>query len=336
MDMNRHGRYEIANLDLVLPAISAPEALVLECEIKGKECAIKNSWNLWLYSNRPAALPGFDAVVALDEVNLGMRYPQIRSVKSAKMMIANRFSEALFKHLEKGGDGLLLYRVPETRDRRDPSALPEKFYLPATWDRLKGVIWDRGHNCGAFARPSKALAGFPNDGFLDLQYHGIVDDSDKICLDGFPVALEPILQGVDKAARDRFDIHDYKLSELQPEYTMRKFAYLFELRVGRGRLLVSGFNFTGLNRGVPEAAAMFESLVRYVRGSAFKPAAKMTVKALRDYLVAKGKAPRVRERKMTQYWQLNEEPLESAKYWRESNEYIDGKGRWSHRRKSKA
>jgi hypothetical protein len=91
-----------------------------------------------------------------------------------------------------------------------------------------------------------------------------------------------------------------------------------------------------LNRGVPEAAAMFESLVRYVRGSAFKPAAKMTVKALRDYLVAKGKAPRVRERKMTQYWQLNEEPLESAKYWREANEYIDGKGRWGCRRISKA
>lgn len=96
--------------------------------------------------------------------------------------------------------------------------------------------------------------------------------------------------------------------------------------------MVSGFNFTGLNRGVPEAAAMFESLVRYVRGSAFKPAAKMTVKALRDYLNAKGKAPRVRERKMTQYWQLNEEPLESAKYWREANEYIDRKTKWAHRR----
>jgi hypothetical protein len=335
MDMNRHGRYEIANLDLRLPAVSAPEALVLECEIKGKECAIRNSWNLWLYPNRPAVLPGFDAVVALDEVNLGLRYPQIRAVKSAKLMIANRFSEALFKHLEKGGDALLLYRVPETRDRRDPGAPVEKYYLPATWDRLKGVVWDRGHNCGAFARPGKALVGFPNDGFLDLQYYGIVDDSDKICLDDFPVAVDPILQGVDKAARDRFDIHDYQLSELQPAYTMRKFAYLFELRVGRGRLLVSGFNFTGLNRGVPEAAGMFESLVRYVRGGSFKPAATITVKAMRDYLAAKGKAPRIHERKMTQYWQLNEEPLESAKYWREANEYIDGKGRWEGRRISK-
>ena len=334
MDMNRHGRYEIASLDLRLPAVSSPEALVLECEIKGSECSIKNSWNLWIYPNRSAALPGFDAVIALDEVNLGLRYPQIRSATSAKLMISNRFSEALFKHLEKGGDALLLYRVPETRDRRDPRAPFEKYYLPATWDRLKGVVWDRGHNCGAFARPSKALAGFPNDGFLDLQYHGIVDDSDKICLDDFPVAAEPILQGVDKATRDRYDVYNYQLSELQPEYTMRKFAYLFELRVGRGRLLVSGFNFTGLNRGVPEAAAMFESLVRYVRSGAFKPKAAIAVKALRDYLAAKGKAPRVRERKMTQYWQLNAEPLESAKYWREANEYIEYKGLWQNRRRS--
>jgi hypothetical protein len=27
---------------------------------------------------------------------------------------------------------------------------------------------------------------------------------------------------------------------------------------------------------------------------------------------------------MTQYWQLNEEPLESARYWKESEEYIAG------------
>jgi hypothetical protein len=27
---------------------------------------------------------------------------------------------------------------------------------------------------------------------------------------------------------------------------------------------------------------------------------------------------------MTQYWQLNAEPLESARYWKESELYIDG------------
>ena len=44
--------------------------------------------------------------------------------------------------------------------------------MPSTWDRFKAVIWDRGHNLGAFTRPHAALKGFPTDGFLDFQFGG--------------------------------------------------------------------------------------------------------------------------------------------------------------------
>ena len=131
------------------------------------------------------------------------------------------------------------------------------------------------------------------------------------------------MEGVDKASRDRFDVFTYGLSELQPAYTMRKFAYLFELRVGSGRLFVSGFNFTGLNQGDPATCAMFESIVRYVTSDAFQPAATIAVEDLKRYLREKGATPIIKERRMTQYWQLDEEPLESKQYWQESIEYLD-------------
>lgn len=70
---------------------------------------------------------------------------------------------------------------------------------------------------------------------------------------------------LDKATRDRFDVFTYKPSEVQPHWTLRKFAYLFELQVGKGRLFAAGLNFTWLNTGVPEACAMFEPILRYVR-----------------------------------------------------------------------
>ncbi len=57
---------------------------------------------------------------------------------------------------------------------------------------------------------------------------------------------------------------------------------------------------------------------------AFKPRAKIDAAALKKYLLDKGAAPRPRERKMTQYWQLDAEPLESAEYWKEPEEYIAG------------
>ncbi|MFH0797049.1 MAG: glycoside hydrolase family 2 TIM barrel-domain containing protein [Candidatus Omnitrophota bacterium] len=328
ISLDECGRREVCRITLHLPTAEKPEALELTCRLTGMTGAkyIKNSYNLWLYPNRPEAIVPMAATVALDEVNLRSRYPQIESKGTPenpeRLMIIDRFSDPVIRHLARGGDILMLYRVPETRDRRDRNAPREAYYLPATWDRFKTVIWDRGHNCGAFLRPSHAMDGFPHDGFLDMQFYELVDDCDKINLDDFPVAVEPLIQGVDKATRDRFDVYSYGLSELQPFYTLRKFAYLFEIRVGSGRLLLTGLNFTGLSRNVPETCALFESLLRYVVSDAFRPAAQISPEALEQYLLDKGKAPHIRERRMTQYWQLDEEPLESNKYWKESLEYI--------------
>ena len=330
INLDERGRREICRIRLRLPHVEKPEALTLSLKLVAQDGSytIENSWNLWLYPNRPQELPALKATIDLDEVRPTARYPQIENSGSLenpeKLIIAHRFSKPILRHLEKGGDVLMLYRVPITRDRKVRAA-KEKYYLPATWDRFKAVIWDRGHNCGAFIRENRAFDGFPNDGFLDLQFHALVNDCDKIILDDFPVSVDPTMEGVDKASRDRFDVYNFKLSELQPAYTMRKFGYVFELKVGKGRLLVTGLNFTGLNTNVPEACAMFESLIRYISSSAFQPKTEISAQELEQYLLEKGRGPIVKERRMTQFWQLDDEPLESKRYWNEALEYLDEK-----------
>ena len=326
IDLDARGLREICRVKVTIPELNAPAAMTLTMTLSvSGETLIENAWDLWAWPNRPEEIEFPPCTVDLDEIDLTRRYPQLQSAGSiddpAGLLIVNRFGEGVLGHLAAGGDVLMLYRVAETRDRRTP-AERETYYLPATWDRFKGVIWDRGTNLGAFIRDGAALDGFPHAGMLDLQFHALVDDCDKIVLDDFPCAVQPIIQGVDKASRDRFDVHTFKLRELQPEWTMRKFAHLFELRVGSGGLLVTGLNFTGLNTGVPEACGMFESLLRYAASDAFQPAPELSVDALRDYLLAKAAAPRVRERMMTQYWQLNDAPLESARYWKDAEAYI--------------
>ncbi|HOX05379.1 MAG TPA: glycoside hydrolase family 2 TIM barrel-domain containing protein [Planctomycetota bacterium] len=320
----RYGLSRLATVEVRLPKTAKPEALELEVKlVPPSGAAIANSWNLWLYPNRPQQLAIRRATVALRDVNLVKRYPQIAMggdlKRPEKLVITDRFSDEVFRHLDKGGDVLLLWRVPETRDRQAPR---EKYYLPSTWDRFKAVIWDRGHNLGGFLRPHPATKAFPTDGFIDFQFAGLIDDCDKASLDGFPVAVEPAVQGVDKAVRDRYDVFTFKLRELQPDWTMRRFAYLFDLRVGKGRLMVSAFNFTGLERDVPEACAMFESIAACVTSAAWKPKAKIGAEELRKWLAEKGKAPRIKERMMTQYWQLDAEPLESAQYWKDAEAWI--------------
>ena len=67
---------------------------------------------------------------------------------------------------------------------------------------------------------------------------------------------------------------------------------------------------------------MFESLLQYINSDDFEPKASIETKKLENYLLNKGKQPRIKERKMTQYWQLNDAPLESDRYWKEAEEYI--------------
>lgn len=336
------GLTRVATVDVTLPKSAKPQAMKLTVSLKPNQGAIiANEWNLWSYPNRPEKLPLRKATVALHDINLVKRYPQVawpnNLKKPEKLMIVDRFSDEVFAQLARGGDVLMLWRVPETRDR---SAKREKYYMPSTWDRFKGIIWDRGHNCGGFSRPHAAIKGFPTDGFLDFQFAGIIDDCDKLSLDGFPVRVDPIVQGVDKAARDRYDVYTFKLSELQPDWTMRRFAYLFDLRVDPanragsasgagsasravpGRLMICGFNLTGLDRDVPEAVAMFESLIACVTAKSWRPKARIGVDELKAFLAEKGRQPRIKERMMTQYWQLDAEPLESAQYWKDAEAWI--------------
>ncbi len=320
--LDEPGLREICTVDIVMPETMDGKELKFSVKLTaGNKVLVENDWSLWVFPDRPESLPEKDAIIALDEINMTMRYPQLTHSESATLMITNRFDESVFAQLEAGRDVLMLYRVDETRDRKW-SCEKEKYYLPTVWDRLKGVIWDRGNNCGAFIDEHPSFAGFPHDGFLNLQFHGLIDDCDKINLDDFPVEVEPIMRGIDRASRDRFDVYTYQLSELQKEWTMRNFAYAMELKVGKGRLFLSGFNFTGLNNDKPEVCAMFESLLKYVTGSGFAPKTEITLEVLKGYLEKKGASPRIPERKMTQYWQLNAEPLESARYWKESELYI--------------
>ena len=72
----------------------------------------------------------------------------------------------------------------------------------------------------------------------------------------------------------------------------------------------------------PETVGMFESIMRYITSSKFAPKAEISGKALAKYLLEKGKGPIIKERRMSQYWQLDEEPLESRKYWQDALDYI--------------
>ncbi len=324
-DLSKSGNRKLCRIKIHLPSVDQPQELILRCELtseNGKHKA-RNHWNLWLFPDRPDRIADLSATICLKNVNLNKRYTQITSKggldDTEPLLICDHFNEGVINHLEQGKDALILYRIDENRDKEAPR---EEYYLPSTWDRFKPTIWDRGLNCGGFLREHPVSAEFPHDGLLDWQFFYMIDDCDKIDLDGFPVPVEPIIEGVDKAVRDRFDVGRFDLSEFQYAYTLRKFAYLFELKVGRGRLVIAGLNFKSIETAEPATCWMFESIVNYMQSEQFDPKTDISAEEFSKYLLDKGQSKRIKERMMTQYWQLDDAPLESSRYWKESEEWL--------------
>ena len=109
------------------------------------------------------------------------------------------------------------------------------------------------------------------------------------------------------------------MPELTYDRTMRNFSYAFALKVGKGRLLVTGFNFTNSE---PATLAMLKTLVSYANSEDFAPKAEISTAGFKAYLEKVAKEGPQKEGMMTQYWQLDNEPVESMEYWDESERYL--------------
>lgn len=326
IDIDGKEHFELVKIHLTFPKCGKSRSMRLEVSLNAENGAIiENEWDMWCFKNSPEKIDFTDCSINLTKTNAVSRYPQTASLPKfgGKTYITDVLDDEVFKALDEGRNVLLLYREEITRHVRSRSAKAGKYSFRATWDRFKTVVWDRGTNYGGIVNNGEALKAFPNKGISDIQFARLIDDCDKIILDDFPVKVSPIFEGIDKSTRDRFDVYPagFGLSELQYDRTMRKFSYISELSVGKGKLLVTGLNFTGLGTEIPEVCGMFETLVDYVQSDRFVPTASISVKELSEHLAHNSTLGPVRERMMTQFWQLDDTPVESARYWIDSKEY---------------
>ncbi|MBI2301041.1 MAG: hypothetical protein HYU66_19185, partial [Armatimonadetes bacterium] len=134
-------------------------------------------------------------------------------------------------------------------------------FKPAWW---KGD--DSGdHSFGNLFLDHPALRGFPADGYGDLQAYNLLNGRPVVMLDDVPGGLEPIVWCLDVPWR------------------MRRKAYLFEARVGQGRLLFSTFNLSPTARAAdPAAEWMYVCLTRYAAGPEFQPNGTLPADWLRE------------------------------------------------------
>ncbi|MBQ8689050.1 MAG: hypothetical protein IJ515_01655 [Clostridia bacterium] len=320
VDTAASGLYDLCSLEFKIPTLEVATKLTLECGLKfcdGTECV--NSWELW-------AFPSVTVPTSIDaKSDMTEKYLDrvIAFNPDSDLTVTDKLDDSLFEALDEGRDVILIYRTDWTRHLLHKGMAAPEYSFRHVWDRYKAVIWDRGTvNGGRDEAQILNRGGFVTDGQINFQYYPLIDDSDKITLDDFPVRVKSLVSGLDKANRDRFDVTKFQFSELRYERTMRNFSYAFDVRVGKGRLLVTGFNFTLADKENPAVIAMLKALVSYCHSADFGSGEHISTADLKAYLRSVAEEGPQKEGMMTQYWQLDAEPVESMAYWVESERYL--------------
>ncbi len=113
-----------------------------------------------------------------------------------------------------------------------------------------GILCDPGH---------PALAEFPTEAWSDWQWWDAMSHSQAILLSDFGPRLRPIVRIID----------DW--------FTNRPLGLVFEVGVGKGRLIVTGVDLLTGSETRPEARQLLYSLKRYAAGAAFLPEQKADI-----------------------------------------------------------
>ena len=218
---------------------SAVEQLELRVDVDGNV----NRWNFWAFPRqallREAASP---IAVAAAWPGLARYYPfartDARKPVAGGLWITESLDGTARDFLQSGG------RVWLALDKASKVS-----FFP-----------DSGGALGTVIRPHLALDGFPQDGFCDLQFYNLMQGAEPFALDGLPT-IQPIIGGIRT-----------KAGFLSKRKELSRVGYLFEIKVGAGRLLVSTLRIgRQLDDAHPEAVFLCDRLLRYCDSDRFRP-----------------------------------------------------------------
>lgn len=213
------------------PNENRPRKMTLEVAVG----EFSNSWDIWVY-------------------------PEIESMETGLVKVAESFDAATISFLENGGKVLLSLgkgKVAPEMGGNVGVGFSSIFWNTAWTDNQKP------HTLGILCNPNHpALAEFPTEYHSNWQWWDAISHADAVQLDSFPVELKPIVRIIDDWV------------------TNRPLALLFEAKVGEGSILISGADLVNNLENRPEAWQLKKSLLSYMNSADFNPKVNLQIKEL--------------------------------------------------------
>lgn len=177
-----------------------------------------------------------------------------------KIKVVSSLDSLTQRYLENGGSVLLTLKKGSLKPEYGGKI--EIGFSSIFWN----TAWTEGqapHTLGILCNPKhKALAMFPTEYHSNWQWWDAMSHSGAIMLAPISAEIKPIVRVIDDWV------------------TNRPLALLFEVKVGKGKLLVSGIDFNQNMDNRPEAKQLLFSLKKYMASSAFNPTVPVLIKTV--------------------------------------------------------
>lgn len=246
----------------VLPAVAAPVMLTLRTMLREGDRSVGNEWNFWLFPE-DISLPKIFAIYGgraeswLRTIRPAQVIPTGRSAaRLPRVVLSDRFDERLANHCRQGGRLILAAPEEWRRPFRAKLGVQDAYFFlpPANYPPLED-----GHS-GTIIRDHPMLGKFPHEGFADMQFYRLIRPAAPIFLEALGLEAEdPILR------------------VLSTYYVVESLAYLAEVSLGRGGIIVCALD---LDQRFPEARYLLKRMLQYAASNAFRPRARLSERVL--------------------------------------------------------
>jgi hypothetical protein len=250
--VSAEGVQELAQLTLTLPRRPAAEKLTLAADLRDENGTTSNEWNFWVFPAEPlkdrTRKLGVSATAGLPELYpWALRLDSPPRAGECELLVTSRLDAGTVEYLREGGRVLLL--APDQAFPTVPSRFRPAGWDPAQKDGHSGILLQQDH---------PALRATAAESWCDLQFFPLLEGSQIVLLDEVPAKVRPVVRCID-----------------MPQRFLEK-AYLFEVSVGKGKLLTSGFNFKrAIEVKDPASLFLLDQLIRYGLGPEFAPQAAL-------------------------------------------------------------
>lgn len=188
-------------------------------------------------------------------------YPKQLPEAGKDVLVVRTLDDAAEKKLHEGGKVLLTIEKGTIRDGAGGEV--GVGFSSIFWN----TAWTNGqlpHTLGILCDPKHpALAHFPTEFHSNWQWWDAMSHSNAISLQAFKNTPQPIVRIIDDWV------------------TNRSLGMLFEMKVGKGSLVVSGVDLISNADRRPEARQLLFSVKRYMASDAFAPKTEATVEEVR-------------------------------------------------------